>query len=212
MSAHPDSHVLGPIEFAVNVITTLTVLLLTLVIATTVFGSGDGLGFSADEVCTQAAVGVIPTDTRAHVLGLSGEGRAFTSEVTVCSTDPGIGLRLASGLPTAANVLLLITVLVLAHRLLRRVRCEGSFTEGNALRVTRMGLVVLLGTVIVAVVRAVANGVVLSDLVPAKNMLVGFNGGFHLPIATLLIGFALLTFGRVLQRGVAMQADIDATI
>lgn len=108
--AHPDSNKLGPIEFEVMMLTTLTALLLVAVIAGAVFGSGSGLGFSGNEVCGAATSGVIPADAEVAVPGLGTEARA------------------------------------------------------------------------------------------------------HLPVATLLTGFALFTFGQVLQRGVAMQADIDATI
>lgn len=187
-------------------------MLVALVIATSVFGSGDAFGFTDDRVCAAAEPGVVPTrETRPVVLGLAPDAAATITDMEICSDDTGIAVRLADDIGNVADLLLWVAVLGLVHHLLRQVRREGFFTEGNALRVTRLGWVVLVGIVVAAAVRAAAGGVVLSELVPRADPFV-FMSEFRLSLATLLIGFGLVTFGRVLQRGVAMQDDIDATI
>lgn len=212
MKPHPDRDLLGPVEFAVNVLATLTAILVAVVIAASVFGSGDAFGFTYDRVCAAAEPGLLRTGaTPPRVLGLAPDAAAIITDMRICSDDTGIAVRLVHDIGNIADLLLWVAVLGLVHHLLRQVRREGFFTERNALRVTRLGWVVLVGIVVAAAVRAAANGVVLSELVPRTDLLVGVNE-FHLSLATLLIGFGLVTFGRVLQRGVAMQDDIDATI
>jgi hypothetical protein len=94
---------------------------------------------------------------------------------------------------------------------LRTARRHGVFSPQVALGVGRLGIYVLVGSLVAAAVQAKASVLLLDTLATQTNGW-PFLSFFHLSWAGLIAGFGLLTVGRTLGHAVRMQREIDATV
>ena len=215
--AQPASHgpdPLGSIDFILNVLGTLTIILAVTVTLTSLFGSGSGLGITDDPVCAEARPTVVEGPEQRELLrqGKIGDNGTWgTASVRFCANDPsGIQETLYLGIPWP-RLLFWIGLLGLTKRLIRRGRREGMFTNQFAHGVGVVGAYLLVGCFAVAAIQAAAQGMLIATLLPHEGTWIGFVG-WDFSLSALIAGFGLLTVSRVLQQAVAMRDDLDATI
>lgn len=215
--AEPTNHAtdpLGPIDFILNVLGTLTITLLLTVTLTSLFGSGSGLGITDDQVCAEASPTVVQGPQQAELLreGTIGDNGTWgTTSVRFCAEDPSATQEvLHLGIP-GPGLLFWIGLLVLTKRLTRRGRRDGMFTDHFAHGVGLVGAYLLVGCVVVAAIHAAAQGMLIATLLPDEGAWIGFVG-WDFSFSSLIAGFGLLTVSRVLHQAVAMRDDLDATI
>lgn len=198
----------------------LTLLCLSLLLlgVATATGSGSILSFGKHaDVCVSASPGSGITyeyrdgPPNEGVVGVHSGIESRTSAVTICDTHPSLGLRLVSSVPGALQLSFLIGFLLLTRRLISHARRHGLFTAAVARRVGLTGAFVLGGSLFIAIVRSIADGAVLHHAQRGEEWGWVF-ANFSLSVPTLIAGFGILTFGRVLQIAVEMQHEIDATI
>ncbi len=210
-----DKDPLGPIDFVVNVVTTLLGVGLVFTVVSSIFDSGSGLGFGGNEVCASIQPGVVPWggsgggDT---VIGLVDGARAYPDDLDVCAAEPTIRARFYLGLKQWPSLLFSIGFLLGLHILIRTARRDGMFTTGVARGVTALGWYLLVGAAVVATIQAGGNALLLQQMVDGG---VGWNvvvAGWSITLSTLIGAFGMITFGRLLQRTVPMREELDATI
>lgn len=208
---------LGPVEFIINVLGTLTVLLVMFIVLTTVFDSGSRLGIAGYEVCAEASPSVgIGEEGRRHGIGASGklsaaDSRWITSSVSYCSAEPSPGQQALYVGMVWPVLLFWIGFVALARRLVRRGRRDGVFTQRFARGVGAIGAYLLVGCAVVAIVESAARSMLLATIFDSEDTWVGFVGT-NFSLSTLVAGFGLLTVGRALRQAVVMRDDLDATI
>jgi Protein of unknown function (DUF2975) len=186
-------------------------LLVGLVFQVGYFASGEEslFGFGAPEVCVSSSPFQLD-HYQGHVRGpeLPDGRRISVSEVDVCRTDPTTGERILSSIDQGAASLFGAGVLLLLWRMLRRGRHEGVFVDAFARRVSRLGLYVLLGAAAVNVVRTWAEWQLLKSLMPVG----AHPGTWHVSFTPLVLGFGLITVGRLMAATVPMREELDATV
>ena len=94
---------------------------------------------------------------------------------------------------------------------MRSARRHGLFDPHVALGVGRLGLYLLLGSLVAAAVQA-EGSVLLLHTLTTRTEADQFLRFFHVSWASVTGGFGLLTMGRALGQAVGMQREIDATV
>ena len=205
---------LGPIDFILNVLGTLTLLALLVGTLTSLFGSGSGLGIGDDPVCAEASPYVLegPRQQQLVAYGAIGDnGRFDTTTTRFCAEEP-TGKQQTFYLGIAwPPILFWLGLLVTARRLSRQGRRGGMFTNDFARSVALIGTYLLVGCLLVTAVTAAAKGMLIATLLPNAGTWIGFIDP-DFSVSTLIAGFAMLTVSRVLHQAVAMRDDLDATI
>ena len=212
----PARNPLGPLEFAVTVVTALLGLVMLVFIPLTIFGSGSIGGVSRDQVCTSTEPGLAGpyrgSDSRkSGVLGLRSDGHAYVEKIGVCVDEPPARVTAAGLLESVPVLLLPLGALLMTGRVLRYARGNRIFSLGVAVRTRQLGWVLGAGSVLAAVVAALGQGVVLSYAVAGASWADGL-GGLDFPWLMLVLAFGVITVGRVLEWAVVMQEEVDATV
>ncbi len=208
---------LAPLEFIVSVAGSLMLFFLVLSVPLIVFGSGSFLGVGEREVCLVVPSSAVHLDINgtngARVEGLAPGGTSYPETVSVCQQQPSTRQRSLSVLVSAPDYLYSLGFVFLTWRLIRLARRRGFFVPDTALGVGRLGLYLLFGALIVAVVQAVASSTLLTTLAdPMNSAQTNWMRFFHLSWAILFAGFGLLTIGRVMAQSVRLQREVDATV
>jgi hypothetical protein len=206
---------LAPLEFIISVAGTLMLLICLAVGLGAVFDRGDLFGIGAREACVAVPDNALNTgfqsNNPARVDGLQRDISAIPRQIEICDRSPSAPQRLLAFLGTFPSFAFALGFLAYAWWLTRTARREGLFSPEVALGVLRIGLYVLVGAVLVAVLRSWADWQLLITMTDSApwDALVGF---FHLSWSTLIGGFGLLTVGRVMGESVRMQREIDHTV
>ena len=210
------TNALAPIEFILSVAITLMVFFNAIGLPLALLGHGSYFGMGERVVCLtapQSAVGLIPSRGGINEQHLDvGHGvSTVAANYTLCDSSPSSWQHLWSALATAPTFFYALGFLSLAWLLTRTARRRGLFSPHVALGVGRLGLYVLLGAILVALVQAWASQRLLATLREGSTMWDSL-GFLHLSWAVLFAGFGLLTVGRVMAQSVRMQREIDATV
>jgi hypothetical protein len=221
MSQRPDARVdpLGPYEAAVTFLSAMVLLLVAFTIPLAIFGRASIVGIGETEACAVMQPDAVPYGERdvagqegaSFIPGLRPDARFSVHELEVCDEHPSLPVKMLSIAGSAAPLLLLIGFLALSRRLIRHARRSGMFTTSVAARTQALGWFLLLGSLVVEVVRATANGVVASNAVRGLGWGTGFRH-FDIPVVLVVVGLGIITVARVLLRAVVLQDDHDATI
>lgn len=215
---------LWPLALLSNVLLTLLGIFLLLLAATTIWGSGEGMGFGGDSVCatTQPGDGFIyrergggAGDRSGNALsgpvGLTSQATFHQTEIEICLQEPTIGQRVIYGLSIWPEVLLFAGSLGLLRLIVGRAYGQGLFSRQVAQMASILGAVVLAGSLLVATIEAFARGALIAQALDDEGWTVGAVG-WNTSISAVIGGIGIICVGRVLARAVAMQEDLDATI
>jgi hypothetical protein len=206
---------LAPLEFIVSVAGTLMLLICLAIGVGAVLDRGDLFGIGADEACVTTPDNVLNTgyqsNNPARVDGLRPGVSAIPRQLEICDSSPSASQRLLAFLGTFPPFAFALGFLAYAWWLTRTARRRGLFSPEVALGVLRIGLYVVVGAVLVALLRSWADWRLLTTMAGSDpgNAVPGF---FHLSWSTLIGGFGLLTVGRVMTESVRMRREIDATV
>ena len=207
----------APLSFAVTVIASLVGLLITLSVITTAVGSGSFLAFGRDApVCTNVRVGRIgwsggDSPNEAHLIGLRPATYSVPRTADLCLSRPSVLDRLEASLGAAAQLLLLAGALALTGRVIQSARRIRLFTHELAARTRLLGWFLLVGSLLVALLGCVSDGLVIVRSTRNEGWTAGLSG-FDMPWTLVLVGCGLLSVAQVLARAVVMQDELDAVI
>ncbi len=110
-------------------------------------------------------------------------------------------------------VLLLIGGLVLLNQLLKSAGRDGVYTLQTATRVSRLGWLLLAGSIIAEVVQANAKAALLGTLsTEAPYTVATWLNIWTPPYLAILTGLGLLTFSRIIRAGADMRDDLEGLI
>ena len=217
MDARDSSDPLAPLDFGMFVITWLVGILLVLVLAGTVFGSGSFLGFGDDQVCATTRPGTVPyggSDSVGegdHLLGLVDGATQVPSAIDVCYPDAGPALRVGAAIGPAAGLGLLLGSLLLTRGLIRYARRTACSTpEWHPGRNGWAGSS-CWGASWPLLFSRCLRGSCSARRCAARRGWWAFDAS-DFPVALVLVGLGAITVGRVLDRAVAIQDDADTTI
>jgi hypothetical protein len=197
----------------------LIAIVFALSIGATVFGSGSFVGIGDTDACAVVDTGTVGFGEsdgpdgldRTGVQGLGSGASAVPRTVEICNPKPSGGVKVASTIPGAGDLLLLLGALLLSSALIRVARREGLFTLAVAARSRRLGWFLLVGSFVVPVAQWAADGVVVRSAVDDVNWW-GRWDFVDISWTLVLVSFGILTVSRVLRQAVALQDDADATI
>lgn len=138
--------------------------------------------------------------------------------VQACAIHPGVGQWALYTLAQLPTILAWCGVLLLLWRLVRIAGREGPFTPAVATAMRRLGWFILLGSLTVALLHALAVGLLLNGLITGSatgaNMVPGLLWGVirsTMPVPALA-GAALLSLARIFRVGVAMNDELKGTV
>lgn len=213
---------LAPLEFIVNVIGTVFLLGVVVFGPLALLDKNVSLGtIGAPAVCTSYSAQSFTTgiggEDDPDPLAMYPQARPARSASTqgtdfeTCDEKPTTTMRTIADAGTVLDLGFSGAVLALLWRLTRTARRRGLFTAPVARQVSVLGWVLLAGYVAVGVLRAALDGVLVHLVVGAPTF-PAQQHALDLSITTLVVGFGLLTLGRVMSQTVAMRDEIDATV
>jgi hypothetical protein len=209
----------APIAFIVNALTALYVLAIVGIGLATAIGSGSIFAFGRDTAaCIDSDGNGVPLLPRAsfNVIphsapGVRSDAFGHADKFDICASHPGVGLRLVASLPGMVSLLFVLGFLAVTIGLIRLARRNGLFTSAVARRVTGLGGYLLVGTLVSTAGSALGRALFLHGLSSGTGWISPWNvTEFSVP--TIVAGFGVLTFGRVMELAVRMQNEIDATV
>ncbi|HET6154039.1 MAG TPA: DUF2975 domain-containing protein [Marmoricola sp.] len=178
-------------------------------------GTGEFASFGAGSACATVNSETLPGgEFKVDTYDSPYRHARFNAQTTeVCNTKPSAWITTAASVSTLARLLFVIVALIGLQRVLRRARRDGPFTTSAATGVSRLGVLILLGSLVTELVRQVgAREVVLSVTVHDRPDVGSIFGSFDLPFTEIVVGLGLISMGRILSRAVLLQQDQDATI
>ncbi|MET7508295.1 DUF2975 domain-containing protein [Streptomyces albidoflavus] len=205
-----DRKLLQPLTGVVSVV--LRVLLGTLVVGFVLSLFVDGVHWGRGDMCVTADwTGTSGSDFRPYET-LPGAGVNYTP--TFCPLEPtGTGWQQFLGvMRTAPVTVLLVGGLFLLDRLLRLAARDGVHTPETATRLRVLGWWLLLGSLVVETVRAVAGGALLATLTEGDLVSLAWTQLWSAPYLAVLTGLGLLTFARIVGASARMRDELDAVV
>ncbi len=216
MAATPidERTALEPLAGALTVVGALLAALAIAVAIALPFGEGSAFGRGETQICVTAPTGAVPivSDGRGiQTVGLHSGAAAQFLNAYVCKSGASTGLHVLQMLTSLPDTLVLIGSLLMFWRLIRLARRGGLFTSTFSRGLRTLGWFLLVGTVVASTAQAIARTAILTQLI-AYQHLGDFTGQWHISVATLLAGCALLSFARVLAAGGRMRTELDLTV
>jgi hypothetical protein len=215
--ATPDRKLTEPLWTVTGVFGGLIIALAALAAVTTLIGSGSfgGIGRRVAVCAIQPNTSYGGSDWTAHLGVASQPGATISINGTLqaCALHPSGYQRLMFTLTSAPSALVWAAVLLLLWRIVRTARLIGPFTLLVAARMRWLGWVVLLGALAAACAQGAAADALLNTLLrPQAGFADALTSLPHILPVPLLAWAALLTFGRIIRLGVAMDEDIQGTV
>ena len=179
----------------------LTLAAFTLVFA--VFGIGSLVYLlGANEVCTDV-LGAAPV---VAVPGLR-DGATPGATVSVCTASPTVAQSVYASLVEGLWPLVSAVAAALLWRIVRDCRRADPFTASTVRRLRQLTVFVLLAGGVAAVAQMVA-----ADALAATFVADGFHPSDTPVWAWLLVGLGLAAIAEIVNRGVALRAELDTVI
>ncbi|MEY6563968.1 hypothetical protein AB8B12_03180 [Streptomyces sp. PGLac3x] len=205
-----DRKLLQPLTGVVSVV--LRVLLGTLVVGFVLSLFVDGVHWGRGDVCVTADwTGTSGSDFGPYET-LPGAGVNYTP--TFCPLEStGTGWQQFLGvMRTVPVTVLLVRGLFLLDRLLRLAARDGVHTPETAARLRVLGWWLLLGSLVVETVGAVAGGALLATLTEGDLVSLAWTQLWSAPYLAVLTGLGLLTFARIVGASARMRDELDAVV
>ena len=214
MTSNERSGLTEPLESVTRFFGALMIIAALVGVAFLVFGSGSTYGGLPGNVCvTQPGTTYGSGDwNNPFVTARPGHSASIIGSISVCADHASLGEQTLGVVAALPAVLFWGGLLFMLWRIMVTARRNGPFTRRVAVAVRRLGWFIIIGSTAAAVVHLIAVDtllMVMSNIAnPFFNLILV---PLHLPIP-LLAGAALLTFGRIVTAGAAMDAEIQATI
>ncbi len=142
-----------------------------------------------------------------------GASARIAGSVQGCAQHASPAERALAALATYPGLLMWGVLLLMIWRLLKTVRQAGPYTGRVAAATRQLGWFIIGASIAVAAIQGYAQDQLFNHLITPG---VGVGDAFVSPLLALpvplLAGSALLTFARVIRRGVEMDAEIKATV
>ncbi|GAB2765243.1 hypothetical protein GCM10027020_17000 [Nocardioides salsibiostraticola] len=132
-------------------------------------------------------------------------------DLELCLKEPSATQEFLSSLKPVGDLIFAIGGLALVRRAIDISRRNGIFTPASAGRVRTLGWFMLVMTLPWPLVVAAGNGVLISAAIPKRDFVWGLINP-DLSIALVVVSLGVISVARVLQRGAALQEDVDATV
>jgi hypothetical protein len=212
-----DGKLVEPLRSVTYVFGGLILAYVAITAVTTVAGLGGSIGgFGDGTVCVtqpnswyNSSAWIPP-----HGIGTEpGTSTSINGTLQVCALHPSLFQRVLYTFTGLPSVLVWAGVLFLLWRLVRAASSNGPFTVSAAAGMRRLGWLIILGSLAAASAQGAATDALFNTLLRAQNDFGDAVPRFLsvLPVP-LLAGAALLTFARIIQRGAAMDEEIQATV
>ncbi|MFH9107155.1 DUF2975 domain-containing protein [Streptomyces albus] len=156
-----------------------------------------------ETLTTTRVPGAVTDSVAGHGMTLAG-----THHADLVLADPTAAQRLLLALPDIVNSLFLLLVLALLLKIARTLRDGDVFVPVNARRLSVIGLMVLVQTVVAPVLTALTTqllvrGTPLAEQVPFSATFTG---------AYVLLAFLVLALAEVFRRGAKLRADTEGLV
>ncbi|MFD4943495.1 DUF2975 domain-containing protein [Streptomyces sp. NPDC058409] len=130
-----------------------------------------------------------------------------------CTAHPGTYQGLLKLLGELPAFILLLGGLLMLNSLLRAAAREGVYTPRTAADLRLLGWWLLLGSLAVETIEAIAKAALLATLAEEAPFSAGaWLNTWTSPYLAILTALGLLTFARIMRAGVAMREDLDAVV
>ena len=211
----------GPLAFVVFVCGGLVAGLVAVSVVTLAlkaFGLADSFvvfGVGSDDVCVQVPVGVLPYgDGGSGSFGFESIRKGISQspvDINLCDQHASTAQHLLYSIDQSTNFLFFAGFLLMAALLIRAGRRHGTFTPDVAGWLTRIGLYVVLGTLVLGIVSAIVRSQLVATMTThGKGAAVLMM--FSVSVPVLIAGFGALTAGRVMARSVALQREVETLV
>ncbi len=164
-----------------------------------------------------ATYGDSQTDARqelppSEIRGFDEEAADYTSDTyRVCLTDASTVQQIAGLTGPLAGLAGFYVVGFSVLGVVRSARRGGLFVPETVTRVRRLGWLLLGIGVLVPIIQAAADGIIVRAAIPDRSWYADLDRvGFSWTLLVTAVG--VITVARVLDRGVVLQDDVDATI
>lgn len=137
-----------------------------------------------------------------------------TDTLVLVFENPDTLERLLLALPALVQQALGLFVVYLVLRVLRGLGSGDPFVPANVRRVYAVAFAVLVGSLVLPLVEAVANTALWADRVPADEVaLLAFDLGLGSgPVIGVLVGLLLASLAEVFRRGARMREDVEGLV
>ncbi len=212
-----------PLGSVTVIFSAVTLAFLALMAVLTVRGSDSILGFGHAFLCADAPGTYGSGNLNASTFSITARAGAYVQvngTIQACTGfHPTVIQRTLFSMTSLPSWLMWGSVLYLLVRLLSVARREGPFTLRTAVIMRRLGWLIMVGTVVAALIQAVAQHELLNTMLTLPYGLYPFL--YNLLYTTLvdsmvtvavLAGAALLTFARFTRLGVDMDDELQGTV
>jgi hypothetical protein len=169
------------------------------------------------EACATVRTGAVPYGGSGDadgsgVVGLRAGASDYPAEVRVCLADPTTFQKAASVLGPLGDLVLAVGSLWLVRRAVGAARRSGRlFTPVVAARTRALGWFLLAMSLLWPFLAAAGDGVVLAGAVRGVGWADQLLSPDLSPFA-VVVALGILSFARILERAVPLQAEVDATV
>jgi hypothetical protein len=207
-----DREPAAPMEPIATATGVVLALLIAYLVASQLFGYGPLTG----HVCATVPADGLPYSRRPPVFGVQGLARGSQIDlntVMLCAAHPGAALRLAGLLTALPSALVLVVFLVRLRRLLLVAGTPGVlFSPATAARLRWLGWFLLAGSLAASVIEAAAQTVIFLSVVHYPGLNWYEPQLWHLPVAYLLLGLALISVARVMRAAASRRDEAEVTV
>ncbi|GAA2638027.1 DUF2975 domain-containing protein [Streptomyces vastus] len=198
-----------PLFSVVSVVLRVMVGVVVVGFVLSLFVDGVHVGWGGGSACVTAD-GVSGSSSDTDAMFGAREGVDVSSTPQYCIADPSGSQQLLEVLRDLPSFILMVGGLLLLNRLLRGAARDGAYTAQTAARLRLLGWWLLVGSLVSEVTQAIAQAALLATLVEGGRATVG--NMWDIPFLAIFTALGLLTFARIMQEGVVMREDIEATI
>ena len=171
----------------------------------------------AASTCVSARPGEVPyggwgtskaPNSGEGVVGLRAGVTDTVLSVGVCKARASATEEALARVPFVAPVLLFLGFCALVLRISGAARHQGLFSSSVARRISWLGWFLLVGSTVMWLGETAAKTALLRQWVD------DYDGSAlaHFDVSVMIAGFATLAVGRVMERTVPMQEELDATV
>jgi hypothetical protein len=144
--------------------------------------------------------------------GLAAGVSASWGTASLCTAHPTVGQALAFALTLLPNAVLVLGLLYLVKRLARTAADDGVYTPKAARLVHILGWWLLVGSLVAAAAEALADVVLLGQLVTWPVDWGQWTTAWTVSWPTFWFGLGLIIFARFMRVSAEMRADLEGTV
>lgn len=150
----------------------------------------------------------IPADI-ARSVGLARGVVTQSSGIEVCQENPSTMQTVLNNVSEGPTALVFIGFLVLTRQTIKYARRHGLFSHNLAMRIERLGWLLLIGLIGAATIEWLADGLLKHSMVSTMSWR---SGSFSISIAGIIGAYGIISIGRVMSRAATMHSDLEGTV